>query len=351
MLLNPKGFDKSTRLSSDKEGLHSSKIFILISGFLDQPMIYSLLSALVIPIASLRLHSPATCPTVIDIPNSTHKFTSARTVEYTCRDGYTFKTISSNKYTTDCDLTSQAPSCEKVQCRVYSLPDNVAAADSVVNTVLQFDDELKLPCKSGFTGDGIPVGPSSIKIKCGHDGQMVPSSLFLDSCKPVSCGRAPQLQFTKATDLPLNLPPRNLSLLEDDGEPSGSASFEPVAQAGSHTFGDTVNYACIGNYTLDASPKGQNKFNIFCGADGKYTEAPECQLVTCGALPVYTNAEAMDSKPPQLGSSMQYSCVKGTTVRASPGTQLTAFTISCAWNPLTQMPYYTQPTNQCALPA
>ncbi len=124
-------------------------------------------------------------------------------------------------------------------------------------------------------------------------------------------------------------------------------AFSDPLQNPGFSFGQTVDYKCNGNYTLDADVSGKSGFKLTCGADGHFSQPPSCQMITCPPAPAFDTAVPITSVPVELGRSLQYSCKTGYNERLRNGNSSPTFTIECLYDPLTLKPYFSKPSGGC----
>ena len=304
-------------------------------------MIFLLFTSLITDVLSLRISPSPKCPIPRQIPNASYQFTYPSVVQYSCDPGYQFVGSSTGTVAVDCQRTDTAPNCEATPCSLVSVPANTITSSSLIGSTFTMGANVTLPCVDGFTADGLVAGPKSVTLMCGANGAMLPSSMFLDSCKPINCGRPPVVQNAERL-------PGQMSLAQYYEAPEGSGSTAPLFGAGSAVFGDSIEYACNANYTLNGALSGSTNFRVNCQADGTFTSPPTCQMVNCGPVPSYPNSSPVASEAAPLGGSVQYACFPGTAIQLpSGGARLTSFSVACGWDPITQTVHYDTPKQTC----
>jgi hypothetical protein len=130
------------------------------------------------------------------------------------------------------------------------------APDTDHNSV-DFEEEAKYECDSGYTLNAIPQGETSFTQTCQADGLLSAAKV----CEPVVCGNAPILVNSKSSI------------------------------GGTIHFGQTLTYECNVGYTLDGSSDGLNEFTVPCLEDGSFQLPDSTCSPVAVTIPEVSNAE------------------------------------------------------------
>jgi CUB/sushi domain-containing protein len=126
------------------------------------------------------------------------------------------------------------------------------------------------------------------KCNCpaGYTEEADKSRDLAHACLPVPCGKPPKVP-------------------EATTEQAGDDIYFNMAP---------VAYECEEGYTLDATPRGENRFTLACLEQGTFERAPSCEPVECGqALPV-DHAHFNKDHSWTFGQSATYTCDSGYAV-------------------------------------
>eukprot|EP00747_Dinoflagellata_sp_TGD_P023330 gnl/TRDRNA2_/TRDRNA2_129728_c0_seq1.p1 gnl/TRDRNA2_/TRDRNA2_129728_c0~~gnl/TRDRNA2_/TRDRNA2_129728_c0_seq1.p1 ORF type:complete len:457 (+),score=72.33 gnl/TRDRNA2_/TRDRNA2_129728_c0_seq1:101-1471(+) len=179
--------------------------------------------------------------------------------------------------------------CMPVNC---GSPSTLAHASSSKADII-YPDSFTYTCLSGYSLDGTTGGPKKQSIQCLASGDFS----FVDSCKPVRCGKCPAHPDSKVVD--------------DARRP--------------RVYSESCHYECANGFSLDRRAAGRKEFTAQCMASGHFSVPESCQPVACGAPPADVAHAAMTA--PRGSSivypeSVEYACNRGYSLTGAYGTQV-----------------------------
>mmetsp|Transcript_19208 Transcript_19208/g.42602 ORF Transcript_19208/g.42602 Transcript_19208/m.42602 type:complete len:1632 (+) Transcript_19208:114-5009(+) len=230
---------------------------------------------------------PISCGVPEQLPNTVFREMSALTFgkkqAFECVEGYTVTGIAGggSVFEQTCTKTGEfsvPETCKAVNCGV---PPRVEFAETAQSTTVQFPGAAHYQCKPGYTIDGKPTPEhQDFSLPCLKTGkfQALPAELQEEQeCKPVVCGKAPQLKH-------------------------GSQTTKDTLK-----YGDDVFYECATGYTVDGTVYGDKRWRTRCTATGKIDKMFTCQLIALvvqGAVRDVTDNTAVEGAKVVLESTL-----------------------------------------------
>ncbi|XP_072571225.1 C4b-binding protein alpha chain-like isoform X2 [Paramormyrops kingsleyae] len=189
------------------------------------------------------------------------------TIQYECNAGYTLV----GKMHIMCNATGeyepQAPACSKdIICETPKVPNGHRIGGA--RAPYKLDNFVTFECDNGYEMDG------RAEMTCTVDGWSQGPT-----CKPVKCGKPPEV-------------------------PNGRIVSKPPSEFPQYL--DTIKYECNAGYML------VGKMQITCNADRKYEQAPECRDIICES-PKVLNGHRIDGAraPYKLDNFVTFACNNG----------------------------------------
>jgi hypothetical protein len=155
-------------------------------------------------------------------------------------------------------------------------------------------DPIGYTCGEGYSLDGSAAGDITFTVACQADKNFAEAP----PCLPVSCGFAPDVQF---------------STVEDK----------------EYVFQDDVHYECKSGYSLTGMASGTKKFSAKCTSKGLFDGVKTCVPVACPDVkpPKYTTAGKDQSIV--YSQRLEFLCATGFTAGPAKEPRVRTFDISC----------------------
>ncbi|KAM4807943.1 sushi domain-containing protein 1 [Rhinophrynus dorsalis] len=156
--------------------------------------------------------------------------------------------------------------CTAVDC---GLPPDIPNSHMGVIGKTTFGSQVTYRCAPGFIADA-----GHNMSTCTAKGTWEGPTLV---CTDVHCGSPPSIPYT-SSDIHINT-----------------------------TYGSMISYECLHGYVIDSGNQ-----TAICNEDGQWTGADLiCREIDCGHPPSFPNAEMIWNGVSNLGSEVQYKCLKG----------------------------------------
>ncbi|RXG68519.1 Sushi, von Willebrand factor type A, EGF and pentraxin domain-containing protein 1 [Armadillidium vulgare] len=193
-------------------------------------------------------------------------------VNIVCDPGYKIEGESKLTCQANAQWDKEMPFCSPLICPPAPRPPH----SSYNSSELYFESftHLEYKCDLGFT--------TKIRNKILQCSSQAVWKGELIDCKPVDCGK-----------------PKNIKHGIIDGD--------------KYTFGHIIDFSCFEGYKLIGEPKAT------CQSNGKWTDMPTCERITCGSPPLTPFGNVVMDKPEgDFNSSVHYECHRGYVLNGFP---------------------------------
>ncbi|KFM77244.1 Sushi, von Willebrand factor type A, EGF and pentraxin domain-containing protein 1, partial [Stegodyphus mimosarum] len=265
---------------------------------------------------------PLPCPRPVSPAHGTVLFRALvvdSTVHFSCSEGYEITGSPNSTCLPDQTWSTDPPICQVIVCPSVKNPKH----GRTIGSNYTYGSKLEFKCNSKYKIDGpesvvclsnkkwSKPAPKCRRFLCDTPS-IVPNShipvgpYVVGQTIDYSCDEGYVLEGNQTAICDSNgqwLQQRTKCKPVDCGAPPGVNNSEIVTEGG-WKLGGKVTYSCDYGYHL------RGAVSVSCGTDGKWSEPPYCEEMSCEPPPDIENGRVIVDKRPGL-SEATYSCLKG----------------------------------------